>query len=77
MLSGKVFGQVCSKQARGGFCPCQTPNPSPLSLHYILEEHHQHQMSLAHQYAERAFQSRLSQGVWARKAGHSKMLGIF
>jgi hypothetical protein len=22
------------QQARGGFCPCQTPNPSPLPLHY-------------------------------------------
>jgi hypothetical protein len=73
MLSGKVFGQRSSSSARGLLSvPDRHPIPIPIHL-----EHHHHQMSLAHQYAERAFQSRLSQGVWAQKVGHSKMLGIF
>lgn len=29
MLSGKVFGQRLAAM-RGGFCPCQTPNPNAL-----------------------------------------------
>lgn len=68
MLSGKVFGQRSSSNARGLL---SVPNTQPQCT-----REHQHQMSLAHQYAERAFQSRLSQTVWARKPGHSKMLGI-
>ena len=58
------------QQCAGAFVRAKHPTPM-----HALE--HQYQMSLAHQYAERAFQSRLSQTVWARKPGHSKMLGRY
>jgi hypothetical protein len=34
-------------------------------------------MSLAHHYAERALQFRVSQNTWTRKADYNKMLGMF
>lgn len=34
-------------------------------------------MSLAHHYADRALQFRVSQNVWAQKPSYSTMLGMF
>jgi hypothetical protein len=71
-----LYGQLATTPSVWETLAARLPKPEPTSAS-PLSEVEVTSMSLAHHYADRALQFRVSQNAWVRKPDYSKMLGGF